>query len=94
MPQIRIGTGVKDDAGVEIDRYLVVATRFDYQVSSDVSLFLQPAYGNIEVDSYDIWEFGVGVGSTLSVNKDWDLEFMYEEFDGTDVISFGVAYNY
>tara|TARA_R110001583_G_scaffold17575_2_gene70896 strand:- start:3770 stop:4246 length:477 start_codon:yes stop_codon:yes gene_type:complete len=98
MPQIRFGTGVKDDSinGYEIDieRYLVVAARIDYPAMSDISFFIQPAYANLKFDGMDEWNFGLGFGATYSFNKGWGMELMYEDFDDTDVLSAGISYRY
>jgi len=97
MPEVRLGTGVDGDRGIDIDQYLIVAARVDYQATDSVSFFVQPAYVNIEVDDFDQWDFGVGIGSTFEVNNNWSVELMYEnfnDFDDADVVSFGARYHF
>jgi hypothetical protein len=94
MPELRVGTGVKNYRGFEIDRYMVVATRVDYQANDVASFFVQPAYANIKSDGHNEWEFGMGVGSSFQLSNDWELEVMYENFDSTDVVTLGARFNF
>ena len=102
MPEIRIGVGVADDTvsgvNVEIDSFLALSLRGQYEVTKDFSVFLQPTYGRLEVTanfngqsvSDDEWEFGFGGGAAFKVSNTTSIEAIYESFDGTDVLSLGV----
>jgi opacity protein-like surface antigen len=102
MPELRIGVGVADDnvsgVNVEIDSFLLLSLRGQYEVTKDFSVFLQPTYGRLEVTanfngqsaSDDEWEFGFGGGAAFKVSDTTSIEAIYESFDGTDVLSLGV----
>jgi len=106
MPELRVGTGIQDDivydAGVEVERLIVLSTRFNYQATDAVSFFIQPSYANLKVKaSYmgmsatdDEWEFGVGGGSNFKLSDQWSLEALYESYDGSNAISFAARYSF
>lgn len=62
MPELRIGTGVKDDdfvlwygdmgisATVEIKTFTALSVRGQYEISDSVSVFVQPVYANLDVE--------------------------------------------
>ena len=101
IPEIRIGVGVADDSvegiNVEIDSFLALSLRGQYEVTKDFSVFLQPSYGRLELTanfngqsvSDDEWEFGFGGGAAFKVSDTTSIEAIYESFDGTDVLSLG-----
>ena len=101
IPEIRIGVGVADDTvsgvNVEIDSFLALSLRGQYEVTKDFSVFLQPSYGRLELTanfngqsvSDDEWEFGFGGGAAFKVSDTTSIEAIYESFDGTDVLSLG-----
>ena len=81
MPEIRIGVGVSDDkigqVNLEIDSFLALSIRGQYDVTKDFSVFAQPTYGRLEVSanaggqsvSEDEWEFGFGAVQRLKYLK-------------------------
>lgn len=62
MPELRIGTGVKDDdfvlwygdmglsATVEVKTFTALSVRGQYEISDSVSVFVQPVYANLDVE--------------------------------------------
>ncbi|WP_218311181.1 outer membrane beta-barrel protein [Alteromonas antoniana] len=113
MPELRIGTGVKDDEGdfgiadagiitVEIKTYTALSLRGQYEINDSVSVFVQPAYANLDVEvsalgesaSDDEWDFGVGAGLIARANEQFSFEVSYERFDDTDVVSAGFRYHF
>ena len=54
MPEIRLGTGVKGDEvsgfDIDVESFLVLATRFSYQATDATSFYIQPAYANLKID--------------------------------------------
>jgi long-subunit fatty acid transport protein len=108
MPEVRIGTGLGDDemnwegltADVEIDRFLALSVRANYQVNDKVTLYVQPTYAELKVTASAMgaeasesgWEFGGGLGLNYAFSKQSSVDVQYERFSDTDVV--GVAYRY
>jgi len=110
MPELRVGFGVGDDTinesgmdvTVELETYYGLSTRGTYHASPKFYVFLQPSYVNIEVKASamgisakeDEWEFGFGGGVGFIPTNNVMLEAIFEDFDGTNVISAGVRYSF
>lgn len=106
MPELRLGVGVGDDTlfgvNVEIDTFIAASVRGQYNVTDSFGVFLQPAYGRLEVSasasgqsaSNDTTEFGFGGGASFKISDTASLEALYETFDGTDIISFGARFTF
>lgn len=108
IPEVRIGTGLGDDemnwegltADVEIDRFLALSVRANYQVNDKVTLYVQPTYAELKVTASAMgaeasesgWEFGGGLGLNYAFSKQSSVDVQYERFSDTDVV--GVAYRY
>ncbi|MCW8833077.1 MAG: porin family protein [Colwellia sp.] len=114
MPEVRIGTGISDDSvsmygidvDVEMDSFIALSVRGQYELENGVYLFAAPSYANVEFTASashggqsasateDSWEFGLGGGVGYKFNETTSAEFIYEQFDGTDVLSFGVKFDF
>lgn len=106
MPELRYGKGVGDDkiSGVtlEVDSFFSVSVRGQYKVTDTFAVFLQPAYSRLEATasvsnlSYteDEWEFGIGGGAAFTLSEKFQLEALYENYDGSNVFSFGGRYKF
>jgi len=110
MPEVRIGFGITDDTvsffEVELDSFMAFSVRGQFDLDSGVYLFAAPTYANAkftesvsQVDlsystTFDSWEFGLGLGAGYNFNPSTSAEVSYEQFDGTDVITFGAKFNF
>lgn len=106
IPEIRIGTGVGDDTvygvDVEMNGFIAFSFKGQYQLNESVYLFAAPSYANVEIEASangysateDEWEFGIGAGLGYQFNNSVFGELSYEQFDGTDVFSAGVKFNF
>ncbi|WP_114326892.1 outer membrane beta-barrel protein [Candidatus Colwellia aromaticivorans] len=106
IPEVRIGTGISDDTvygvDVEMDSFIALSVRGQYSLENGVYLFAAPSYANVELtasyggysETDDSWEFGIGGGAGYKFNESTSAEFMYEQYDGTDVLSFGVKFDF
>jgi hypothetical protein len=110
MPELRLGFGVGDDnisefennINVEIQTYYGVTARGTYHASPNFYVFLQPSYVNLEVKASsmgmsakeDDWETGFGGGVGFVPMDNFMLEAIFEDFDGTNVISAGIRYSF
>lgn len=104
MPELRLGTGVSDDRAygvkVEINRYIAISARGQYDYSNGVFVFVTPSYANLDLDftngdysgSEDDWEFGIGAGVGYALNEKITLEASYDRFDDTDAFGVGIKY--
>jgi hypothetical protein len=110
MPELRVGFGMGDDTinesnidvTVELETYYGLSTRGTYHASPKFYVFLQPSYVNVEVKASamgmsakeDDWEFGFGGGVGFIPSDSVMLEAIFEDFDGTNVISAGLRYSF
>lgn len=108
MPEFRAGVGVGDDtvrlSGIDVDielsRYLSANIRGSYHLNDIVTLYVQPAYTNLEFEvsafgsdaSEDEWEFGAGAGINAKLTESISWEIHYERFSDADVISTNVRF--
>ena len=110
MPEVRLATGISDDTitvfnvdvDIEMDRFIALSVRGQYELDNGVYLFAAPSYANIEFtvkasqdgqhasESDDSWELGFGGGVGYQFNESTSAEFIYEQYDGTDVLTLGV----
>lgn len=110
MPEVRFGVGVADDTvsmfgvdvDIELDRFLALSVRGQFDLDSGIYLFAAPTYANAKFTASasqygqsasiteDSWEFGLGLGAGYNFNSTTSLEISYEQFDGTDVLSLGL----
>ena len=113
VPEARVGFGVKDDSvsylgvdmDIELDRFLALSLRGQFELDNGIYLFAAPVYSNAELTvsasqggvsvsiTEDSWEFGFGGGIGYNLSKTASAEVMYEQFDGTDAVSFGLKFN-
>lgn len=104
MPELRVGTGISDDSvggiDVEMDRFVALSVRGQYSLNQQVYLFAAPSYTNVELTasaggvstSEDEWEFGLGGGIGYQMTQAMSAEFMFEQYDDADLMSFGVKF--
>lgn len=92
-PELRVGTGISDDSGIELDRFVALSVRGQYSVNQQIYLFAAPSYANTEFNvSDDNWEFGLGGGIGYQMTDAMSAEFMFEQYDEADLMSFGVKF--
>ena len=112
-PEVRIGVGIKDDTifysgigfDVELDRFLALSVRGQFELDNGVYIFVAPTYANAKftvsashgysgASSTDSWELGVGGGVGYNFSNTTSAEGTFEQFDGTDVFSLGLKFNF
>ncbi|WAJ69188.1 outer membrane beta-barrel protein [Catenovulum adriaticum] len=105
-PELRVGTGISDDSvggvDVEMDSFVALSVRGQYSVNQQVYLFAAPSYANAELTASgggtsvteDEWEFGLGGGIGYQMTDAMSAEFMYEQYDDADLMSFGVKFSF
>ncbi|MEO2266159.1 outer membrane beta-barrel protein [Pseudoalteromonas sp. YIC-656] len=114
VPELRLGTGIGDDtidnylAGsvlntkLEMERYIALSLRGQYELDNGVYLYAAPSYANVEIKasgfgaslSEDEWEFGLGGGIGYNFSNNMAAELSYEQFDGVDVVSLAVKFDF
>jgi hypothetical protein len=114
MPEVSIGTGISDDSitmlgvdvDVEMDSFIALSVRGQYDLNNSIYLFAAPSYANVKITASasqgsqsasateDSWEFGFGGGVGYKFNESTSAEFMYEQYDGVDILSFGVKLDF
>ena len=63
---------------------------FDFQLTFDDGFV--DGFSDRARESDDEWEFGVGLGLGYQFNDNIAIEFAYQEFDDTEVVSAGLKY--
>ena len=114
IPLVRIGFGVGSDTltanskgklvdvDVELDSFLALSLRGQYQLDNGVYLFATPTYSNSQFtassrgysETDDEWEFGVGGGIGYNFGATTSAEFSYEQYDGIDAITLGLKFDF
>lgn len=110
IPEVRISFGVGSDsvsyfgykADVELDSFLTLSMRGQYQLDNGVYLFAAPSYANAKVtasigdysETDDEWEFGVGGGIGYNFGATTSAELSYEQYDGTDALTLGLKFDF
>lgn len=114
IPEVRVGVGITDDTvtvfgvnvNLELDSFLALSVKGQYELENGIYLFAAPTYTNAEFTASasqggtsasvteDSWEFGFGVGAGYSFNSSTSLEASYEQFDGIDVLSIGLRFDF
>ena len=106
LPELRIGTGIKDDevygVDVEVSRFLALSVRGQYHFENNIYAYAMPSYANLKLKasgygtsaSDDDWEFGLGLGLGYQVNEKANIEASYEDYDGTDIYSVSIKYSF
>ncbi len=108
IPELRLGFGLGDDSvrifgenvDIEIDTFFAFSVRGQYKFENNMYVFAAPSYGKLELSanssvgsaSDSSTEFGIGAGVGYMFNEKTSAEISFEEFDGTDLISFGIRY--
>ncbi|WP_017444203.1 outer membrane beta-barrel protein [Gayadomonas joobiniege] len=106
LPTFRAGFGISDDTvfgvDLELDSFYAFSVRGQYMASPELYLFVEPSYANAEFtassggvsETEDDWEFGLGGGLGYNFSSQAAVEFQYEQYDGTDVLSFGLKVDF
>ncbi len=106
VPEFRLGTGVRNDTtfgvDVEVDRFMSLSVRGEYDFNNGLYVFAAPAYTNIQVEvstlgvsaSDDEWELDVNLGLGYAFNDKAAFEVSFEDFDGADMISAGFVFGF
>lgn len=94
------------NVNIELDRFLALSLRGQFYFDNGIYLFATPSYANAESTASasqgglsasateDSWEFGIGGGAGYNFSKATSAEVMYEQFDGVDVFSLGLKFNF
>ena len=94
------------DVDVEIDGFIAFSIRGQYELENNIYLFAAPSYTNVEFTysasqggrsataTENSWEFGIGGGAGYRISDSASAEFSYEQYDGTDVLNFGIKFNF
>lgn len=103
-PQFRLGMGISDDSiggvDVEIDTFMALSAKGQYDFSPVFYGFIEPSYGKAEMsasgfgDVESDWEFGIGGGVGYSFTDFVAAEVQYETYDETDVLSLNLRFSY
>jgi len=95
--------GVKTD--VELSSFWALSLRGQIELQNNIYVFAAPTYANAKFSvtaskngervtvTDDSWEFGVGGGLGYKFSEVISAEFLYEQFDGTDVLGLGFKFN-
>ncbi len=106
IPELRLATGISDDTvygvDIEMERFIALSAKAQYQVNNNIHIFIMPTYANLEIKasangssaSDDEWEFGFGTGLGYDFNQQSSVIFSYERFDDTDVLSAGFSFKF
>ena len=110
VPELRIGTGISDDSvdtyygdvDIELESFIALSLRAQYQVNERFYLYAMPSYANAELkasgfgrsETEDEWEFGYGAGAGFSISEEVNINFSYEMYDDTDVLTAGISVNF
>jgi hypothetical protein len=106
IPGLRLGMGIGDDSidgvKVEIERFVALSVRGQYEYSNGAYVYVVPSYANLkgkvsyngESMSDDNWEFGIGAGVGYRLNKKISVEASYENYDDNDLLSVGFKYTF
>ena len=90
------------DVKVELDSFLALSMRGEIEFNNGIYAFATPSYANAQItaisrgysDTDDDWEFGIGGGAGYNLSDTASAELSYEQFDGTDVLTLGVKFNF
>ena len=91
---------------VEMDHFVSFSLRSQYEFNNRFYIFVAPSYSNLKLTakaerdgfsaevSDDSWDFGFGGGAGYRINQFASAEFMYEEYEDTEIFSLGVKLNF
>lgn len=94
------------DIDMELDSFVAFSVRGQFEFDNGMYVYVAPSYANAKFTataslggvtakvSDDSWELGVGGGVGYQFNKTLAAELSYEQFDGTDMLSVGVKFNF
>lgn len=103
-PDLRLGVGVNNDRGVEIDNLLGAALRFQLAFNEQFYGYFAPSYTRYALNRSTFWsrrvtnnssnELGIGGGLGFRVTDMIALEAGYENVDSIDVLSIGARFSF
>jgi hypothetical protein len=94
------------DVGVEIDGFLGFSLKSQMEVNDNLYVYFAPSYANFNLTATasansqevaftnDSWHFGFGAGLGYHFDQKRSVELAYERFDGVDVLSAGLKFNF
>jgi len=94
------------DVDAEIDGFFGVSLKGQMEVNNNVYMFVAPSYANFNVTASavgngqqvsateDTWNFGIGAGAGYRFGESHSAELSYERFDGVDVWSAGLKFDF
>lgn len=106
VPELRYGIGISDDTylGVdfELDRFLSLSVRGEFDFNNGAYAFIAPSYSNVKLEgssggfsaSADDSEFGIGAGVGYFFDNNIAIEASYENIDQVDVFSAGLKFKF
>ncbi|WP_181902239.1 outer membrane beta-barrel protein [Thalassotalea euphylliae] len=98
-PELRFGIGLNDDevfdVDFEIDRFVALSVKGQYQAADNFYLFVMPSYADVKIEasfrgssaSDSESELGYGVGAGFNITEQSLLEFSFEQYDDTDLLT-------
>lgn len=95
IPELRIGKGVNEDWGLEIDRFVSVGAKAQYEYDSGLYLFGLASWGDLSVKqggSAD--DVGIGVGAGYDFSDKVGAEISWESFDETSIYQLGMKFKF
>ncbi len=107
-PELRLGTGVKDDndccipfGSLKLHMLYGLAGRANYNLDNGVYFFGTASYVNYDIEATGPffgrstnWEFGIGAGLGLYFTNHLGIELQYENVDSEDVFSAGLRFRF
>lgn len=95
IPELRIGKGINEDWGLEIDRFVSLGAKAQYEYDSGLYLFGLASWGDLSVDgggSAD--DVGIGVGAGYDFTDKVGAEISWESFDETSIYQLGMKFKF
>lgn len=102
IPELTFGTGISDDRlfglDVEVDHFVSLGARAQYEFESGLYLYGTLAWGSLEIDSNagsgSADEVGAGAGIGYDFSERVGAEFSYGVFDESDVLQLGLKFRF
>jgi len=94
------------DVVADLDNYIAFSFRGQLELAYGVYVFAAPAYTNIGYTFFatqtghsaasmeESWELGIGGGAGYRLLKRMSAEFMFEQFNDTDIATLGLKFNF
>lgn len=93
------------DVEIDMDTFAAFSLRGQYDFNDSFYIFAAPSYANLAItasasangvsysETTDSWEFGIGGGAGFILNDLVSFELNFEQFDGSDVMTFSARFD-